>query len=129
MTLFGQSSGGSTVATILTIPDKFITYKGHRLFTSAIIQSGGFNSWSTLPMKVAQQQYADVMQFLNCTVNDVDCLIAVSATKLQQAFGAAAPWDVPPCRDGCQIAPAADDKIVIEMTGEMVAKAREIPTL
>jgi para-nitrobenzyl esterase len=101
ITVFGQSSGACSVAQVIAVPEKFATYKGKKLFTSAIMESGGFNQWASTPMKVAQQQYADIMAVLECSIDDVDCLIGKTAKEVQSAFGTASPGLNPRCRDAC----------------------------
>jgi carboxylesterase type B len=61
------------------MPDDFTTIDGEPLYHGAIMQSGGFSAWGSTPMKVAQDQYSDIMTGLGCQIDDVDCLIATSA--------------------------------------------------
>jgi para-nitrobenzyl esterase len=54
VTIFGQSSGGCSIAGLLAMPDEFTTINGEPLFHGAIMQSGSFSAWGSTPMKVAQ---------------------------------------------------------------------------
>jgi hypothetical protein len=69
------------------------------------------------------------MNRLSCSISDVDCLIDASASDLQSAFTSQNGWLNPPCRDGCQVAPVVDSKVLEEPLGAMSYTARRIPTL
>jgi len=43
VTIFGESAGAASVAVLQAMPDAITTYKGEKLFHSAIMQSGGFS--------------------------------------------------------------------------------------
>jgi len=42
VTIFGQSSGGGSVASLLAMPDKFVYNDSKRLFHAGMMQSGGY---------------------------------------------------------------------------------------
>jgi len=69
------------------------------------------------------------MSRLDCDQDDIDCLIGKSASKVQDAFTEQNGWLNPPCRDGCQISPAVDGKVLEASLGAMSATARNVPTL
>lgn len=69
------------------------------------------------------------MHQINCSDDDIDCLLAISANDLQTAFTTQTPWLNPPCRDGCQIAPAVDGKALLKNLGALGETGRRIPTL
>merc|ERR1712166_243893 len=55
VTIFGESAGSSLVASLLAAPDTFTqNADGSYMFHGAIIQSGGFVNWSSIPMTDAQ---------------------------------------------------------------------------
>jgi carboxylesterase type B len=47
VTVFGHSTGSTSIAALLTAPEKFTTYKEKPLFHAAIMQSGGFVNWAS----------------------------------------------------------------------------------
>jgi hypothetical protein len=69
------------------------------------------------------------MTSLGCSTDDVDCLIKTDAATLLSTFDHLNTWKNPTCRDGCQISPAVDNKVVQTMLGGMSALARRIPIM
>jgi len=69
------------------------------------------------------------MGSLGCSTDDVDCLVKVDAVTLMSKFDKLNTWKNPTCRDGCQISPAVDNKVVQTMIGGMSSVARRIPIL
>ena len=101
VTIFGQSSGAGSVAGIVSMPEVFTVVDSRPLFHAAIIQSGGYAPWSSQPMKQAQDQYTEIMNYLDCNTDDVDCLIQTDSATLAKAFDKLNTWKNPTCRDGC----------------------------
>jgi hypothetical protein len=71
------------------------------------------------------------MNYLGCSMDDVDCLIDTDAATVVSAFGSLYPWWTPPCREGCSISPTVDKKILPKMISGMFNSdtARRVPTM
>ena len=53
------------------------------------------------------------MFHLGCESDDVDCIVDMPVKKLQLTF--TENWALPPCREGCEVAPVVDGQILPEM--------------
>lgn len=69
------------------------------------------------------------MTNLGCDQDDVDCLISKDMKAIFNAYEIITPGDDPSCRDACQISPAVDGKVVIDMIGAMSYTSRKVPTI
>ena len=70
-----------------------------------------------------------MMTNLTCGIEDVECLIGKDTATLYNTWEAMTPWQDPNCRDACQISPAVDGKVIIDMIGAMGFTARKVPTM
>jgi para-nitrobenzyl esterase len=130
VTIFGESAGSSLVASLLAAPDTFTqNADGSYLFHGAIIQSGGFVNWSSIPMENAQYQYEDIMWYLGCDYGDEECLTEADVMDVQEAF--AEMNSSAPCAEGCQAGPIVDGVILNAMTVDMIhdPNVRRVPIM
>ncbi|CAJ1374139.1 unnamed protein product [Effrenium voratum] len=76
--IFGQSAGAGSVSMHLAMP------ASQDLFSSALMESGGFSGWSAQPMKLSEQWYSKLLNQTGCP--DVACLLALPADQLRAAY-------------------------------------------
>ena len=106
VTIFGQSSGGASVAAHLVMPESW------GLFSKAIIESGSFSNWGAHSFEAAEQNYHGVLAEAGCgrlvdtptASAQLQCLVNADTATLVSAAAATAL----PCRDGCAWAPVVD---------------------
>lgn len=117
--IFGQSSGGSSVASHLVMPPSY------PLFHKAIIESGSFSNWGWHSWPAAEQNYDNVLAAAGCDRGTeaarLDCLLAASAETVGRAGNVALP-----CRDGCAWAPVVDSVEFVDFPIALLAAGRHV---
>ena len=78
VTLWGQSAGADCVGLHL------VTSSSYGLYSSALMQSGGFSPWYAQHMVRKEQWFEQLMNQTYC--RDVDCLVSLSADELLLAY-------------------------------------------
>ena len=78
--IFGQSAGAGAVSVHLSMPKSF------GLYSSAIMESGGFSGWTAQPMVRKELWFQRLMNHTLC--HDVQCLLNLPADELFAAYRA-----------------------------------------
>lgn len=77
--IYGESAGAASVTNQLTMPKAV----NADLYSAAIIESGAFAVWAIQNFTLSQDAYDRLLVEIGC--NDVDCLLALSASELFKA--------------------------------------------
>lgn len=76
--IFGQSAGAGSVSVQLSMP------RSRGLFSSALMESGGFSGWAGQPMRYSELWISRVMNHSRCA--SVSCLLQLPAVELRDAY-------------------------------------------
>ena len=125
VTIFGQSSGGASVAAHLVMPESW------GLFSKAIIESGSFSNWGAHSFEGAEQNYHGVLAEAGCgrlvdtptASAQLQCLVNADTSVAVSAAAATAL----PCRDGCAWAPVVDGVELKAKPQALLAEGRVAP--
>eukprot|EP01063_Lacrimia_lanifica_P003809 TRINITY_DN1207_c1_g2_i1.p1 TRINITY_DN1207_c1_g2~~TRINITY_DN1207_c1_g2_i1.p1 ORF type:complete len:656 (+),score=168.75 TRINITY_DN1207_c1_g2_i1:112-2079(+) len=110
VTLAGDGAGAAAASIHYVAP------RSRGLFRGAVMHSGGFAPWATMPAAAAEHQGAALFRQAGCTT--VACLRALPAARI----AAAAAVHASPCGGGCPWAPPVDGDELDDTPYNMVVK-------